>query len=85
MKKGKFAQHVFITLGKLKLQINFQIFLQEQEPVPKNRPEIFFRTSTFRNIVTIFTKLTKRVTGSPRLPVIILVTYAFLTILVSYK
>ena len=27
MKKGKFAQHVFITLSKLKLQMNLQIIL----------------------------------------------------------
>ena len=41
MKTGNFAQHVFITLGKLKLQMNLQIFLHAQGPMPKkNRPEI---------------------------------------------
>ena len=68
MKKGKFAQHVLITLGKLKLQMNLQISLHAQEPVPKNIDQrVFARTSKFRNTVTIFTKLTKKVTtGSPR-------------------
>ena len=42
MKKGKFAQHVFITLGKLKLGMNLQISLHAQGPMPKkDRPEVF--------------------------------------------
>ena len=41
MKKGKFAQHVLITLGKLKLHMNLQISLDAQEPVPKNIDQRF--------------------------------------------
>ena len=37
MKNGKFAQHIFITLGKLKLQMNLQISLNAQLPMPKNK------------------------------------------------
>ena len=50
MRKGKVVQHVFITLGKLKLQINFQISLHAQGPMPKKIDQRFFsRTSKFRN------------------------------------
>ena len=34
MKKGIFVQHVFITLGNLKLQTNLQISLHTQRPMP---------------------------------------------------
>ena len=44
MKKGKFAQHVFITLGKLKLQMNLQISLHAQGPIPKEIDQRFFST-----------------------------------------
>ena len=48
MKKGKFAQHVFIILYKLKLQLNLQIFLHA--PMPKISTRDFFSiTSEFRN------------------------------------
>ena len=46
MKKGKFAQQVFVTCGKLKLQMNLQISLDAQGPITKqNRPEFFSETS----------------------------------------
>ena len=48
MEKGKFARHVFINLGTLKLQMNAQISWQVEGPMPKN-------------MVTILTKLTTRV------------------------
>ena len=49
VQKGKFAQHVFITLGKLKLQINLQISFHAQGPMPKKNRS-FSRTSKFRDI-----------------------------------
>ena len=84
MKKGKFAQHDFITSGKLKLQLNLQILLRAQGPMQKSDQRFISRTSKFSNIITIFTKLTKRITNREpkRLP-IILVTYSLLTIFVS--
>ena len=42
MKKGKFAQHVVITLGKLKLQMNLQIFLHARGSMPKKSTRDFF-------------------------------------------
>ena len=41
MEKGKFAQHVFSTLGKLKLQINLQISLNYRDLCQKSLSEIF--------------------------------------------
>ena len=36
MKKETLAQHVFVTLGKLKLKMSLQISLYAQRPMPKN-------------------------------------------------
>ena len=54
---------------------------------PKKIDQRFIsRTSKFRNIITIFTKLTKRVNNrKPKRLLIILVTYSLLTIFVSYE
>ena len=41
MKKEKFAQHVFITLGKLKLRMSLQISLHGQGPMPKKIDQRF--------------------------------------------
>ena len=35
MKKDKFSRYFFINLGKLKLQMNMQIFWHVQRPMPK--------------------------------------------------
>ena len=61
MKKEKFAQHVFITLGKLKLQMNLQISLHAQGPMPKTVDQKFSleHLLKFKNMVTIFTNLQK--------------------------
>ena len=42
MKKGKFVQHLFISLGKLELEMNLQIFLHAQGPMPKISTRNFF-------------------------------------------
>ena len=42
---GQSLVGVFITLGRLKPQMNLQNSLHAQRPMPKNRPEIFSRTS----------------------------------------
>ena len=42
MKKGKFAQHVFVTLVKLKLQMKLQISLHAQGPIPNKIDQNFF-------------------------------------------
>ena len=86
MKKGKFSQHVFITSGKLKLQINLQIFVACTGTYAKNIGQrIFSRTSKFRVVVTISQEIDKKSNRKPKRLPMIQVTYALLTILVSYK
>ena len=45
--KGKFGQHVFITLGKLKLHINLQISLHAQGPTPRKSTRDFCCVSNY--------------------------------------
>ena len=75
MKKGKLAQNVFITLGKLKLQMNLHICLYAQGPMPRKSTRDFSRTSKFRNIHNL-QEIDKTGNRKPKRFPVILVTYA---------
>ena len=82
MKKGKFAQHVFTTSGKLKQQMNLKISLHAQRHMgEKTTRDFFLEHLHSHNLHEIEKKNTRK---PKRLPIILL-TYALLTILVSYK
>ena len=79
MKKETLAQHVFITLGKLKLKMNLQISVYAQGPMPK-----IYLTPKFKNRHNLH-EIDKKSNRKPKRLPMILVTYAFSTILVNYK
>ena len=85
MKKGKLAQHIFITLGKLNLQINADFLAYTGTYAKKRIDQTFFSgTFKFRNSHS-FHEIDKKSNRKPKRLTMIPVTYAFLTILVSYK
>ena len=85
MQKGKFAQHIFITLGKLKLQINLQISFHAQGPMPKKSSRDLFLGHLNSETQSQSSKIDKKSNRKPKRLPVILVTYALLTISVSYK
>ena len=77
VQKGKFAQHVFITLGKLKLQIDLQISFHAHGSMPKRINQ--------RSFLGQLHEIDKKTNTKPKRLPVILVTFALLTISVSYR